>query len=703
MEPREWDRVRAAYDQILSLPEAQRSVRLARIGQDDPRMRGMLDALLHGDAIANAVSQREPNAFTPTPELIAPLTQTDDARVPLPLAVETRPAEPPRDAYEVKRLLDADSSAMITTPRPPRRRLSITAGGLSLSAFIIIGLGAFALRRDKPTSASTPTWLDLDAPDSASAHSFGSNPISLSPDGSEIAYVGGPTNALWVRSLDDARGPLKIEGSDNARCPSFSPDGRWIVFTTNDHLVRIPASGGRPASVVDSTVDHCALWINDKQILFERNASLFAVSADGGAQSLVARFDTLNDFRELRLSQTLPNGKAVLVSVLAPAASANWELGTLSLTDGRVTRLGKHGVSPRYANGYLLYGGAGVFAAPFSLREVRVTGPETRLPGRIGQFTTSANERLAYMDDAGHGVGFPALVAVGTDGRARPLPTELHDWSSPRVSPDGQRVAVELRDRQRQSPDIWIYEFQTNRLTKLTDHTPGLRLVGWTKDSRRVVFLAPDSATSGPAFRVVRQLWDGTAPPRDFIRLPAPATTFTMGPRHGFGAFSVFDPRTSLSSGHIWVAPLDSPSAAKPYVASMAYAVEPMLSHNGELLAYTSDVSGRNEVYVRPLDARSPVLLVSDSGGTQPVWGSDDQHLYYRGPSRMIRVTIARAATMSVTRREVLFEDVYERGDGTNYDVIPGDEELLMISKNVIGRHVGIVLDWPALLSQHPR
>ena len=87
MEPREWDRVRAAYDQVLALPEAQRSVRLARIGQDDPRMRGMLDALLHGDAIANAVSPREHTAFTPThdlPPLDLPEEATDDVGVPLP-------------------------------------------------------------------------------------------------------------------------------------------------------------------------------------------------------------------------------------------------------------------------------------------------------------------------------------------------------------------------------------------------------------------------------------------------------------------------------------------------------------------------------------------------------------------------------------------------------------------------------------------
>ena len=692
MEDGQWEKVLAAFDDIVVLPEAQRSIRLARIGQTDPRMRGMLEVLMHEDAIAHMLmSPPEPVALTPPQALILE-SATSEGPAQRP---ETPPADGARDPHEIRRLLETGSPATSTTSRLPRRRVSITTGSLWLSG-LVIGLGAFALRRDKPATA--PTWLDLDAPDSASARSFGFNPISLSPNGSVIAYVGGPSNALFVRSLEDARGVRKIEGSDNARCPSFSPDGRWILFTTDYHLVKIPASGGTPTAVVDSTVDQCALWIADKQILFERNASLFTVSPDGGARTLVARFDTLNDIRELHLSQVLPNGKAALVSFVATAPSSRSELGTLSLTDGKVTRLGKHGVAPRYANGYLLYGGAGLVVAPFSLRGMRVTGPETRLAVGNGQFTTSANDRLAYMDDGALGAGSASLVAVGTDGHARPLgigrgvQPDSMGYSSPYVSPDGQRVALELEG------GIWVYDLLAKHLTRLTDHDSGMRLMGWTKDSRRVVFLAPDSATSSPSLRVVRQVWDGSEPARDFIRLPVPATTFTMGPRHGFGAFSVVDSQTSLSRGNIWIVQLDTPNVAKPYVTTATFAAQPRMSHDGELLAYTSNESGRNEVYVRPLDASSPVIRISAGGGTQPVWSLDDSVLYYRGPTHLMRTTITRESPLSVRRRDVLFEDIYDRSDVTNYDVIPGDKELLMIQRNLVARRVGIVMDWPALL-----
>jgi hypothetical protein len=265
--------------------------------------------------------------------------------------LEKRPADRPRDAQEVLRLLET-ASVSNTTWRLPGLRVSATIAALLLSV-LIIALAAFELRRDKPAIA--PTWLDLDAPDSASARSWGWAPINLSPDGSQIAYVGGPRNSLFVRSLGDRRGPRKIEYSDNARCPSFSPDGQSIVFTTNYQLVKVAVSGGTPTAVVDSTVNQCALWIGERRILFGRRASFFTVSSDGGPQSLVARIDTLNDIYQLQLSQALPGGKAVLVFFVATSLPTNWELGVLSLTDGKVTRLRRNGVTPRYADGYLLY------------------------------------------------------------------------------------------------------------------------------------------------------------------------------------------------------------------------------------------------------------------------------------------------------------------------------------------------------------
>ncbi|HEY2377922.1 MAG TPA: hypothetical protein VGH98_18255 [Gemmatimonadaceae bacterium] len=245
-----------------------------------------------------------------------------------------------------------------------------------------------------------------------------------------------------------------------------------------------------------------------------------------------------------------------------------------------------------------------------------------------------------------------------------------------------------------------MYDLAAHRLTRLTNHISGLRPVGWTPDSRGVVFLAPDSATSSSTFRVVTQPWDGTAPPRELIRLHLPALTFTMGPPHGYAAFSVYDVRANAQRGDIWLVPLDTPSAARPFIATRAYAVEPRMSHDGQLLAYTSNESGRNEVYVRSLTDSAPPLRISEGGGTQPVWSTDDRDVYYRGPLQMMRANVARGAPMSVRRRDVLFEDRYDQQEMTDYDVFPSGKELLMIQTNLVGMHVGVVMDWPALLSQ---
>jgi serine/threonine-protein kinase len=103
------------------------------------------------------------------------------------------------------------------------------------------------------------------------------------------------------------------------------------------------------------------------------------------------------------------------------------------------------------------------------------------------------------------------------------------------------------------------------------------------------------------------------------------------------------------------------------------------MSRDGRLLAYASNESGQYEIYALQLSDPSRRVQVSHGGGTQPVWSPDGRHLFYRSPDRMMRATLWQAERLTVERVEPLFADVYERHDVTNYDVLPGGEELVMI------------------------
>jgi hypothetical protein len=278
-----------------------------------------------------------------------------------------------------------------------------------------------------------------------------------------------------------------------------------------------------------------------------------------------------------------------------------------------------------------------------------------------------------------------SLVAVNLRGEERPLvdiPQAAGSWGAsaldtgyfawPKASPDGKRIAVEMRTGD-QRWDIWVYDRESRTLSRLTDGFTGVKPFGWSPDSRNLVYLRVDDGDITGARRVVSQQWDGRAPPRDLLRTDFSILNVAFGPLDGYGVIR------ELGNDDLWIASLSSPGIARPFVATSASEVDPRLSRDGQLLAYASNESGQYEIYALPLGDPSKRVQVSHGGGTQPVWSPDGRHLFYRGPDRIMRASMRPGQRLTVERVEPLFADVYERHDVTNYDVLPGGEELVMI------------------------
>lgn len=278
-----------------------------------------------------------------------------------------------------------------------------------------------------------------------------------------------------------------------------------------------------------------------------------------------------------------------------------------------------------------------------------------------------------------------SLVGVNLRGEERPLvdiPENAGSWGPsaldtgyfawPKTSPDGKRIAVEVRTGD-QRWDLWIYDRESRNLTRLTDGFTGVKPFGWSPDSRNLIYLRVDDGDIGGARRVVSQQWDGSAPPRQLLRPEISPLNVAFGPLDGYAVIR------ELGNDDLWIASLWPPGTARPFVATSASEVDPRMSRDGQLLAYASNESGQYEVYVLPLSDPSRRVQVSRGGGTQPVWSPDGRHLFYRSPDRMMRATVRDARRLTVDRVEALFADIYERHDVTNYDVLPGGEELVMI------------------------
>ena len=279
-----------------------------------------------------------------------------------------------------------------------------------------------------------------------------------------------------------------------------------------------------------------------------------------------------------------------------------------------------------------------------------------------------------------------SLVAVNLRGQERALdaiasanagpwgPSALDTayFAWPKISPDGQRVAVEVRTGDQQW-DIWVYDLPGRRWTRLTHDFTGVRPLGWSPDSRNVIYLGIAPGDIGGTHRVVSRQWDGRESPRQLLSTDFSILNAAFGP---FDGAAVILP---MGGDDLWIASLRAQGTARPFVATRAREMDPRLSPDGKLLAYASDESGQFEVYVLPLSDQSRRVQVSSGGGTQPVWSPDGRQLFYRSPDRMMRATVRRGDRLTVERVEALFADIYERHDVTNYDVLPSGEELVMI------------------------
>ena len=278
------------------------------------------------------------------------------------------------------------------------------------------------------------------------------------------------------------------------------------------------------------------------------------------------------------------------------------------------------------------------------------------------------------------------LVAVNLHGEERPLvdmsSQNAGSWSPsvldtahfawPRVSPDGKRIAVEVLTANQQW-DIWVYDLASRSLTRLTHDFTGVRPFGWSPDSRNLIYLGVDGGDINGAGRVVSQRWDGSAPPRQLLTTDFPILGVALGPLDGSAVIR------EMGGDDLWIASLREPGTVRSFIASRANEVDPRLSRDGKLLAYASNESGHFEVYVLPLSDPSRRVQVSRGGGTQPIWSPDGRHVFFRSPDRMMRATLGRSWRLTVERVDPLFEDIYERHDVTNYDVLPSGEELVMI------------------------
>jgi serine/threonine-protein kinase len=513
-----------------------------------------------------------------------------------------------------------------------------------------------------------------------------------------------------------------IPGTEGGLSPFFSPDGQSVGFVVGYNLKKVSVSGGAPQTLANvPPVTRGASWGPDDTIIFtaDPNAGLSRILAVGetlppdafsdapsqpilGFQFLTTPDPTKGEYSH-RWPQFLPGGKAVLFTIDTGASFDEARIAVLSLETGKVNVVLDGGTNARYSpTGHIVFARAGaLLAVAFDLERLERTGdPVTVLegimmePGGVAHFAFSDDGSLAYVP-GGMLVPDRKLVWVNRQGEVDPLPAEGREYIHPSLSPNGQQVAVTIREGS--NYDIWISEVARGTVTRLTSQ-PGEDLAPiWTHDGKQVTFLSD----MGGEFHT---LWwkptDGSGPQELLLDRGQARIPTSWSPDGQTLAFTeLFRPGTQTG---IWMLPREGEEEPWAFLDTEFEESGAMFSPDGLWLAYESNETGRDEVYVQPFSVTGPSgkQQVSVDGGTEPVWARDSQDLFYRNGNKMMAVAIETEPELSVGTPRLLFEGRF-LGAGPvhlrrNYDVSLDGQRFLMIQReqDLVPTEIIVVQNW---------
>ncbi len=538
----------------------------------------------------------------------------DSVRRLLQSCLEKDPRKRLRDIGDVWRLLD-DAPQPAASPARSGRLGWIAAA--ALAAVAAIALWA-PWRSATPALPAPLVRLDVDLGSEISllrlvAPTFSS--VVISPDGTRLVFVAsvanGPTR-LFLRRMDEAAS-TELAGTQGATNPFFSPDGQWVAFWSNGKLSKIPVGGGAAVHLAELTTMAGGSWTEDGELIVGTGlpypTGLFRITAGGGTPTAVGKLEPGEWF--YNFPQVLRDRKIALVSVVgSPPSIAATNIEAIAL-DGSIRKMLVRGAtSPHYVpSGHLLYANStGVFVAPFDLDALEIRGtavpifPDALLDPVTGgaQITTSNNGTLVYRKNAGRSSIPMHAQWIDGSGKREPLLAKPGLYvGRARISPDGRRVAISMRDGSGQ--DIWVYEPERDTMTRLTS---GSQLFAsfnpiWTPDGRHVIF-----GSMGNGVFWTRA--DGAGQPQLLFAgktMQFPTSVTSDGKRL---AFNQIDGRPQL-----WSVELTQDSnglkAGTPtqFLETQFEDSDPAFSPDGRWIAYQSNESGRLEVYVQAVLAVS--------------------------------------------------------------------------------------------------
>ena len=580
-----------------------------------------------------------------------------------------------------------------------RGSAGIRWSALALVALISAAIGIWLWPHLRPARPRAATRLQVTLP-SGQVLSGNGGPV-ISREGRTLAYAARDAKGvarLYVRALDRFEASLVPE-SEGAQAPFFSPDGSRVGFFARAKLLTAAVAGGAPTPIADASAHPLGgTWGEDDTIVFgpALSVGLLRVSSSGGRpQQLTEPDEAARGYAHGR-PQFLPGGRSVLFTIWGASNAEDRGPALLSLEKGAWTHIASGIWSARYArSGHLLLSGSrGVRAAPFDPDRPQPTNPQTFVVDEVfstvawsdSWFSVSDTGTLAYVPgDATLG----RLAWAERDGRLSPVSDSVLSLTDPSLSPDGERVAFQDRD-----DNLWTLDLRRGTRIRLTLDGEGSNAYPvWSRDGLHVFFASNRSgdweitsvpAGGGGATRLL------TRKGNQFPVSVAPDGTL------------LFNERSKGTAADLFTLSLDG--SVTPFLVSPWSAVGAQFSPDGRAVAYVSDETGRDEVYVRPFGHKGDSAPVSTDGGIAPRWSPDGREVFYRRGDAFLAASVTSAGgTLTVGDSRKLFDARAAPGRSTiqaGYSVSPDGRRflVLLLDPRAVPTQINVVLDWFAEL-----
>ena len=577
---------------------------------------------------------------------------------------------------------------------------------LGATTILIATICAGLLLKSRPTPG---VFLFPVAPPENLALVSGGQP-SISPDGHYLAFIAraAPDKpaTLWLRPLDSLMAE-QIPGTESANQPFWSPDSRQIAFGAGGKLKKLSVPGGTPETLCDS-YGPGGTWNQDGVILFPSNGSLYRVSDTGGTPTLVLAPDQAHHETAYRFPQFLPDGRHFIFQIRA-TVSGQVLIAAGSLDSKTAQRIAQASTNALYASpGYLFYLDRGTLTArPFNAKTLRFAGPGVPVARNVGEFagpdygffSVSSAGVLAY--DSASGTATSQLTWFSRSGKKLGTIGQPDIYATPAISTDGTRLAITVGENGK--GDIWVYDLKRGSASRLTFDPANEVNSVWSSDGSRLYF---SSDRNGPY---------------DIYQIPSNGLTSeqpvfqsadqrkALDDLTADGRYAIFDTASSPISTQLWALPLFGDRKPFAFVQGGFGVTSGRFSPNARYLAYASNETGRNEIYVQTLPQHTGRWQISTSGGLEPSWRRDGKELFYlAGDGKLMSVDVnPDSATFRTGIPKPIFQTplmptAYWRN---TYVPSPDGQRFLLVvpASEAKATPITVVVNWPALLKASSR